>query len=271
VAQERLAMQRLTLRQVQALAASSMKSTLDVSFAEVAVSEAELALYQAENTAKANRALLSAAIGEERDSQFRLTDVGSPAPLTEGVEDMVAEAMRNRPDLSAARMNHSAAERFADAEKRLRYPAVSVAGVVGAIPVRQNNLSNQYGAGGVNISIPILNGGLYAARQEEAVYRARQAERDADVVALQVSAAVRVAWIDADNAWRRLDVTAKEVVQAATALRLANARYEIGLSGIVELTQAQLADTSARIAAASSKYDYLIRLTALKYATGAFR
>jgi outer membrane protein len=82
---------------------------------------------------------------------------------------------------------------------------------------------------------------------------------------------VRVAWIDADNAWRRLDVTAKEVVQAATALRLANARYEIGLSGIVELTQAQLADTSARIAAASSKYDYLIRLTALKYATGAFR
>ena len=54
----------LTLRQVQALAASNLKSSLDVSFAEVAVSEAELALYQAENAARANRALLSSALGE---------------------------------------------------------------------------------------------------------------------------------------------------------------------------------------------------------------
>ena len=59
VARAQVEMQRLTLRQVQALAASNLKSTLDVSFAEVSVSEAELALYQAENTAKANRALLS--------------------------------------------------------------------------------------------------------------------------------------------------------------------------------------------------------------------
>ena len=58
MAQARVEMQRLTLRQVRALAASSLKSTLDVSFAEVSVSEAELALYQAENTAKANHALL---------------------------------------------------------------------------------------------------------------------------------------------------------------------------------------------------------------------
>ena len=71
VAQARLEMQRVTLRQVRALAASSLKSTLDVSFAEVSVSEAELALYQAENTAKANHALLSAAIGDEKDARSR--------------------------------------------------------------------------------------------------------------------------------------------------------------------------------------------------------
>jgi outer membrane protein len=43
------------------------------------------------------------------------------------------------------------------------------------------------------------------------------------------------------------------------------------LSGILELTQAQLAQTSAQLAAASAKYDYLARLAALKYATGALR
>ena len=140
----------------------------------------------------------------------------------------------------AAKLNQSAAEHFADAEKRLRYPSVSVVGVVGAIPVHQKNLSNQYGAAGVNVSIPFLNGGLYAARRDEADYRARQAEKESDVIALQVAAGVRVAWIEADNAWRRLDLTAKLVDQATTTLRLAKTRYEIGLSGILELTQAQL-------------------------------
>src|SRR4051794_31093686 len=75
VARARLEAQRLTLRQVEALAASSLKSTLDVSFAQVAVSEAELALSQAENSARGNRALLAAAMGESRESQFNLADI----------------------------------------------------------------------------------------------------------------------------------------------------------------------------------------------------
>jgi outer membrane protein len=271
VAQARVQMQKLTLRQVQALAASSLKSSLDVSFAEVAVSEAELALYQAENAARANRALLSAALGEVRDSHFTLTDVPLPGPLSDNAETAVTDALGSRPELNAAKLNQSASERFADAERRLRYPSVSAVGAVGAIPVHHQNLTNQYGAAGLNISIPFLNGGLYAARREEAAYRARQSEREAEVIALQIASGVRVAWIDADNAWRRLDITTKLVEQAATTLRLANARYEIGLSGILDLTQAQLAQTSAQLAAASAKYDYLARLAALKYATGALR
>ena len=71
---------------------------------------------------------------------------------------------------------------------------------------------------------------------------------------------MRVALLEADTAWRKLDVTAKLVDQSTTALRLAKARYEIGLSGILELTQAQLSQTSAQISAANAKYDYLTRL-----------
>jgi len=221
--------------------------------------------------ARANRALLSSALGEVRDSHFSLTDVALPGPLSDDAETSVTEALGSRPELNAAKLNQSASERFAEAERRLRYPSLSAVGAVGAIPVHHQNLTNQYGAAGLNISIPFLNGGLYAARREEAAYRARQSEKEAEVIALQISSGVRVAWIDADNAWRRLDITTKLVDQAATTLRLANARYEIGLSGILELTQAELAQTSAQLAAASAKYDYLARLAALKYATGAYR
>ena len=82
---------------------------------------------------------------------------------------------------------------------------------------------------------------------------------------------MRVAWLEADTAWRRLDVTSRLVDQANTSLRLANARYEIGLSGILELTQAQVSQTSAQIAAANAKYDYLTRVANLHFAIGALR
>ncbi|MBX5496248.1 MAG: TolC family protein [Bryobacteraceae bacterium] len=269
VAQARLEMQQVTLRQVRALAESSLKSTLDVSFAEVAVSEAELALYQAENNVKASRAQLAAAMGETKAADFEVVDVPMPDRIPEDLESLVQEALRRRPDLAALNLSQSAAERFAEAEKKLRYPAISAVGVLGAVPVRQGNLASQYSAVGLNVSIPFLNGGLNAARHAEAELRARGTAKDAEALALQIAADVRVAWIEADNAWQKLGVTARLVDQAATTLRLAQARYDIGLSGILELTQAQLSLTTAQIASANAKYEYLAKLANLNYATGA--
>jgi outer membrane protein len=54
-------------------------------------------------------------------------------------------------------------------------------------------------------------------------------------------------------------------------LRLAQTRYDAGLGSIVELTQAQYTQTSAQIGAASAKYDYLSRRSALDYTTGTLR
>ena len=61
------------------------------------------------------------------------------------------------------------------------------------------------------------------------------------------------------------------LAQATEALRLAQARYDAGLGSIVELTQAQLTQTSAQIGAAVAKFDYLSRRSLLDYATGAIR
>ena len=271
VAQARVDMHSITVRQVRALAQSNLRSTLDVSFAEVSLSEAELALDQASNAAKANHALLSAAIGETDVQPFEIADVQLPGRIVDSTDSLVAEALKNRPDLAVSKLNYSAAQRFAEAEKKLRYPAVSLVGVAGVVPIHQKNFSSQYSAAGLNISIPFLNGGLFAARRAEAEFRARGADKDVQAMEVQIAGAVRVAWLEADVAWRRLDVTARLVDQASTALRLAKARYDIGLSGILELTQAQLSQTSAQIAAANAKYDYLTRMANLNYAIGAFR
>ena len=121
------------------------------------------------------------------------------------------------------------------------------------------------------MNIPILNGGLFKARRQEAESRTAAGSKDVQDLTVLIGRDVRVAWLDANDAFRRLDVTARLVAQATEALRLAQARYDNALGSIVELNQAQLNQTLAEIAAASAKYEYLGRRAALNYATGTLR
>jgi len=262
---------RLTLRQVRALAQSSLKSTLDVSFAEVAVSEAELAVVGAENDVQASRARLSAALGETRAESFDLTDEPLPSAPEPDAEALVAQALQQRPDLAALRLSREAAHRFARAEGDLSRPTVNLIGVAGGLPAADPRLRSTYSAAGLNVSVPILNGNLYAARRSEAELRAQAADRDVEDLTIQVSQQVRVAWLEANTALRRLDVTARLVAQAEQSLRLAQTRYDNGLGSIVELNQAQLSQGSAEEAAAGAKYEYLSRRAAMSFVTGGLR
>jgi outer membrane protein len=268
VAQATLDLRRVTLRQVTALAQSALRSTVDVSFAQVNESQAELDLFRAENDATATHAELSAAMGYDRDQPFSLTDEMLPPPLDPNVDGLIEEARRERPDLAAIELNRQALDRFADAEKDLRNPTISAAAVAGVAPVRDPRLPETYSAAGINVSIPVLNGGLFKARHEEANAKAAAAAKDVQDLSLQIARDVRVAWLNANDTFRRLDVTARMVAQANEALRLAQARYDASLGSIVELNTAQLNQTSAQIAAASAKYDYLSDRAALNYTMG---
>jgi outer membrane protein len=271
VAQATLDLRRATLRQVSALARSALRSTVDVSFAQVNVSQAELDSFRAENDAKAGHARLSAAMGYEQEQPFTVADVPLPPPLDPDVDELIAHALRERPDLIELRLNSDSLKSYAEAEKRLRNPIISATAVAGAAPLRDERLPETYSAAGVNVNIPVLNGGLFKARREEAESHAAAADKDVEDLAVRIARDVRVAWLDANDAFHRLDVTARMMAEANEALRLAQARYDHALGSIVELNQAQLDQTTAEIAAASAKYDYLSRRAALDFAIGVLR
>jgi outer membrane protein len=271
VAQAVLENRRLVLRQVRALAQSSLKSTLDVSFADVAASDAELQLFRAENDAEANRARLSAALGTPRTERFELVEEALPAALAPDPEALIAQALQDRPDLAALRLGRDAAHRFAQAERALSRPTISLLGAPGTLPVTDPRLHGMYSAAAVNVTVPILNGKLYSARASEAQFRASAVDKDVEDLTVQVSQQVRVAWLEANTALRRLDVTAHLVAQTEQSLRLAQTRYDNGLGSIVELNQAQVSQLSAAIAAAEAKYDYLSRRAGLAFVMGALR
>ena len=269
VAQTALSTRQTTLRQIRALVQAQVNSTLDQSFAEVVVSEAELAVYQAENDLHEARTRLSAAMGYQTEQNFTLADEGTVTPLDPDVDALVTAALHDRPDLNSLQMNRDAAKQFAEAEHKLRYPTVMALASGGVIPAHDHTLHDTYAAAGVNLSLPFLNGGLYSARYAEAGLRAQAADKDVQDLSLLIARDVHNAWLEANTAYRKLSVTERLLAQANEALRLAQARYDAGLGSIVELTQSQLTQTSAQIGAAVAKYDYLSRRAMLDYAIGA--
>jgi outer membrane protein len=210
-------------------------------------------------------------MGYDHDQPFSLNDEALPPSLDPNVDALIEQARLKRPDLAALQLNREALDRYAEGERRLRNPTINAVAVAGVAPIRDDRLPETYSAAGVNVNIPVLNGGLFKARREEAESRAAAAAKDVQDLSVQIARDVRVAWLDANDSFRRLDVTARLVAEANEALRLAQARYDNALGSIVELNQAQLNQTSAEIAAASAKYEYLSDRAALSYAMGILR
>jgi len=117
----------------------------------------------------------------------------------------------------------------------------------------------------------VFNGKLFSARYAEANLRAQAEEQRLHDLENSVAREVRVAWLDVNTAYQRLDLTAQILDQARQALELADARYKLGLSSIVELEQAQLNETQASIDQASAKYDYAAKTASLNDAIGLLR
>jgi outer membrane protein len=150
-------------------------------------------------------------------------------------------------------------------------PTISLAGVAGVVPYRQPQLPEAYSAAGFNVHIPIFNGKLYGARRAEADDRTRQAQASLNDLQGKITRDVRLAWLSANTALQNLSLTAQLFEAANKALELAQSRYDLGLSNIVELNQAQLNAAEAGIAEASAKYDYATRLSELAYQEGMLR
>ena len=80
---------------------------------------------------------------------------------------------------------------------------------------------------------------------------------------------VRISWQDTNRAYERLGVTRQLREQASLALDLAQTRYNLGLSSIVEFSQAELAKTEADIADTDANYQYRLTQIVLAYTIAA--
>jgi len=271
VAQETVQARQATGQQIGALTKQKLRSTLDQSLAEVQISQAQLLVLDAQNSAQGAMAQLNALLGSTSFTEYVLVDETPESPLAAPVntEDLVQLALKSRPDLNSLSDQALGAKEFASAEHDLLRPTISALAAAGGTPVRADEIqSSWYGAAGANISIPIFNGFEYSARAKEAAFRAQAASQRVRNLEDTIARDVRQAVLGAQTAFQRISVSKQLLNQANTALELAQARYQVGLSGIADLTQAQLAQTQAEIGYTNSRYSYQTALASVRFATG---
>jgi len=257
--------------QVNALTASKLKSTLDQSFAQVNLSQAKLLDLDSQNQFDAAMANLADVLGTVSDQLYQLVDDPSPpAPVAPSADAVIALALQQRPDLLALKLNHDADVRFSRAQHEQLLPTISGSGTVGITPVGSSTYftPDWYGAAGVNIGIPIFEGFKFYAQAAEADLRAKASDEQSRALINRIVRDVRTAWLRANTAQQKMSVTAELLQEANTALDLADTRYRLGLSSIVELSQAQLQQTQAQIAEANARFDYEADLAALRFESG---
>jgi outer membrane protein len=257
-----------------ALTKSALKSDLDLNIASADLSQAQLLQLDAENAVGAASAALAALVATPQDILYQAvedaTTAPPPPPDTGTFASLNAAAQAQRPDLQSLRLNAQAYQKYARAQQLQHLPTISALAIGGITPVSPDGIfvPHWYAAGGVNLSLPLFTGFRISAQAEEARLREKATEKQAQSLSDTITRDVRVSVLNAQTAFRRIGVAEQFRKQTAQALALAQTRYKLGLSSIVELSQAQLQSTQAAVSAVNARYDYLLSLRALDYARG---
>jgi outer membrane protein len=114
----------------------------------------------------------------------------------------------------------------------------------------------------------VFNGFLFNARAKTADLQTSVDRQKLTELQNNIARDVRNAWHDSARAFERLSVTQQLREQANLALELAQSRYNLGLSSIVEFSQAELQKTEADISDTDAHYQYRLTQIVLAYTMG---
>jgi outer membrane protein len=276
VAQQTVATRQTVVTQVGELTKNKLRSQVDLSFAQVNLSQANLMLLRAQTRLESAYANLGQALGTQQSIRYQLTDEPLPPNPPKDAEELIRQALQNRPEVASLRLQSEADQRFVRAEADLKRPTVSLTGVAGFLPFidpenANPNIAKEYEGAAINVQIPIFNGHLFSARQRAAEFQLQAADQRLRDFEDRIARDVRNAWEGARTAYEAIGETAQLVQQANLALDLAQGRYNLGLTSIVELTQAQLGQTQAQVENLNAKYEYQEAYAALQYTIGGLR
>ncbi len=184
------------------------------------------------------------------------TRVISDLPLD--LREALNEAYVRRPEALSAANAVALAQRSVDLARRGKRPEVNLSANYSLTPDVAGFSSNKHNWNLIaQVSVPFFEGGATRARVNEAKADVKAAQATLDTSKQGIALDVRSALLDLQEAARRRETTESNVVLAREALRIAQVRFQAGVSTTVEVTDALVALTQAETNRVNADFDYL--------------
>lgn len=221
----------------------------DVLQARTAAAQARLDLQALEGNLLTTRGALAAATGYPANLDYDIDTTAANAPvmaLADQVDSLIEVALRDRPDLAAARADYDAARARIGIARGQRLPSLTASGT-GALNYRsgQSGGSRSYNLS-LGIRIPIFNGFVWEYNQQQAEAQAEAALARAEGEAQQVIFQVFQSYYTFRTATSRVGTADDLLASATQSAEAARGRYQGGVGSLLELLTAENALAAAR-------------------------
>jgi outer membrane protein len=232
------------------------------------------------NDLEVKRQALARIAGGAPETLAGLTSEFKPdAPNPARMDDWAARAESDNPAVALADANRAIAEREIDRNRAGHHPTLDLAasysdnrnlsssaftlGAGGAVSV-----DSQTGVIGLELAVPIYQGGLTSSRTRQAVALHDKARTDLDEARREAALNARIAYLNVTSGTARVQALEQARVSSQSTLDSTRLGLEVGVRTNIDVLNAEQQLTSARRDLAAAKYDLILAGLALRAAVG---
>ncbi len=247
----------------------------DVIKADLQVEQRQQDLRQAQLAQQQARLQLAVLLFPSFNQNFTLVDDLAVTPALPGLTRIQALARDHNPILAAAQATLKGARQDVTIARAGLFPALTLDYTYG-IDAAQFAVRNELGlpnlgsSATASLSIPIFDWGARHAQLQQAHLLQQEAAAQLGFTRRQLEGQLLSFYAEAQAAGGELTALARSRQLAAESLRLSALRYKDGEATIIELVDAETANTAARDAYDSGLVRYQVALARLKTLTGPF-
>jgi outer membrane protein len=239
----------------------------------VKLGEDRLGQITSQNNLSIARANLNDILGWDLETPVELVDdLEVKKPLLD-LSALTEKAISRNPEVKMAEAQRRQSKASLAMAKSGRLPSLSASGSYSwgdsDLPKDANDWKGHDSwSVGLSLSLPIFDGFSTKSNIRQAQLSYAAVEEELKKTRRGVSLAVKQAFLSVDEAEKRIQVTEESLTLATEERRLAEERYRLGASFLLELIDSQVAYSTAQTNYISALYDYKLALAQLEQSVG---
>ncbi len=197
-------------------------------------------------------------------------------PLPDDVDKWVGTALENNLDLESRRILEKIAEKEVERRRAGHYPSVAIVASYGDNSSSGGMLVNvgtstKSSAIGLQLNLPIYQGGSISSQAREAVANLEKAKDEAENAKRAAELNVRQAFLGVESGMAQVKALEQALLSSQSSLDSTKLGREVGVRTAVDVLNAQQQLYSAKRDLYKARYDYLVSELKLKAASGSLQ